>query len=311
MKKLNLYLSIFFLFSIVLIINSCIKASASENNSIENKYYDKRTVSKKTKDFWYDGTAEISSYQLSQARYGESHDGTAVLVYVTEPFSKKNNTKADRPNSKNIPVLKLNKTFKFNTGIYPYSMMNSTFFPFENNNYSLKMASSIQEWCGMTYLEMTNNNHFIFDFNSYFEGASFKNKIINKITLEDDLWSMIRLNPELLPIGKQQIIPSMFFLQLRHKELKTYDATITSKNITDGITDYIIQYPKLKRTLTIKYATDFPHKIIGWEDSHYSGYGNNKKIVTSKAVLIKTIKTDYWNQNRNKDKHWRQKIGLE
>lgn len=41
------------------------------------------------KDYWYAGKAEITSYKLEQARYGELRDGKAVLVYVTEPFYQK------------------------------------------------------------------------------------------------------------------------------------------------------------------------------------------------------------------------------
>ena len=83
----------------------------------------------KKKAYWYNNEAEISSYALSQARYGEVHKGKAVLVYVTEPFSPDKNTKADAPSDGNISVLKLNFMKKFNTGIYPYSMMTSIFFP--------------------------------------------------------------------------------------------------------------------------------------------------------------------------------------
>jgi len=38
--------------------------------------------------YWYQGKAELTSYTLEQARYGEVHPGEAVLVFVTEDFSK-------------------------------------------------------------------------------------------------------------------------------------------------------------------------------------------------------------------------------
>ncbi len=287
------------------------KARYPKENPVAKVAEEKRTVTQEAKKFWYDGKAELSSYTLTQARYGETHKGTAVLVYVTEPFSTASNTKADFSRLENISVLKLNKTLKFNTGIYPYSMMNSTFFPVENGNASLKIASSLQEWCGATYLEMKNEDNFIFDFNSYFEGFTFKNKVLKKEILEDDLWSLIRLNPELLPIGKQRLIPSMFFLRLRNREPKAFDTVIAQEKSQDGISTYILNYPELERKLSIRYTTAFPHTILGWEDTHYSGYGAEKKMQTSKAELLKTIKTDYWNQNHNKDAHWREKLALD
>ncbi|MEM6807488.1 MAG: septum formation inhibitor Maf, partial [Bacteroidota bacterium] len=45
--------------------------------------------------YWYKGEAEISSYKLEQARYGEIHEGHSVLVYVTEDFSKSKQVKLD------------------------------------------------------------------------------------------------------------------------------------------------------------------------------------------------------------------------
>ena len=46
----------------------------------------------KFNDYWYRGEAELNSYTLEQARYGEIHKGEAVLVFVTEvlPWSPYN-----------------------------------------------------------------------------------------------------------------------------------------------------------------------------------------------------------------------------
>src|SRR5688500_17809876 len=82
------------------------------------------------KTYWHAGKAEINSYELSQSRYGEKRDGRAVLIFVTEDFSKKNHVKFDHPEEAvlgKVNVLKLNFTKNFTTGIYPYSMMLSVF----------------------------------------------------------------------------------------------------------------------------------------------------------------------------------------
>ncbi|CAM1344111.1 septum formation inhibitor Maf [Tenacibaculum amylolyticum] len=310
-----IYSYLFFLIAVFTFtgINSCKNSNATESNrSIVPNHINstqKRTVSEAAKKYWFDGKAEISSYQLNQIRYGEIHKGTAALIFVTEPFSKESNTKADYDNDKNIPVLKLNTTKKFNTGIYPYSMMNSTFFPFESESSSIKIASSMQEWCGMTFIEMKNKGDFLFSFNSYFEGNSFKDKKITKAILEDDLWSLIRLNPELLPAGKQRIIPGMFYLNLMHKDFKSYETVITS-TINEDNTIYNITYPELNRTLSIQYKTEFPHNILSWKETYISGYGTNKKTLTTEATLINSIKVDYWNKNQNKDSYLRNTLGL-
>ena len=316
--KINIFgISLISILSILTLLPSF---STCENESVvtdENKttsstqsYSDKRIPSQQAKDYWYDGTAEITSYTLSQARYGELREGTAVLIFVTEPFSKSSNTKADKHKADNVPVLKLNSTKNFLTGIYPYSMMNSTFFPFEDESTSLKIASSMQEWCGISHLEMKNEGKLNFTLNSYFEGESFQNKKIAKDILEDDLLSMIRLNPESLPTGKLNVIPSMFYSRLSHHEIKAYEANITLTKEVDGVNFYKIDYTKTERNITFHYEDAFPHTILGWEEIHYSGYGDNRKLLTTKAERKSTIKSDYWNKNSNADAQLRDELGF-
>src|SRR6187200_267043 len=60
---------------------------------------------------WGDGKAELDGYALTQPRYGQLRQGTAVLVFVTDDFSDSARVKADpgkHPASDVRPVLKLN-----------------------------------------------------------------------------------------------------------------------------------------------------------------------------------------------------------
>ena len=52
------------------------------------------------KNYWFDGTAEISSFKLVQSRYGEAREGEAVLIYVTEDFLTKEQVKANQKSEK-------------------------------------------------------------------------------------------------------------------------------------------------------------------------------------------------------------------
>nr|MBC8451166.1 hypothetical protein [Planctomycetota bacterium] len=57
-----------------------------------------------------------------QARYGEVHAGQAVLIFVTEDLSRSKQVKLDSvagAGDDRVPVLKLNLTKKFDTGVYP------------------------------------------------------------------------------------------------------------------------------------------------------------------------------------------------
>lgn len=268
-------------------------------------------IDPEAKKYWYSGKAEISSYQLSQARYGELHNGKAVLVFVTEPFSTRTNTKADRPQKEDTSVMKLNFTKKFNTGVYPYSMMTSTFYPFEDGKHSFKISSSSQEWCGHTYMEMTNSDQLEFDVRSYFQDEGQFKKKLNKSLLEDDLWTKIRLNPNTLPKGELEVIPSFFYLRLMHKELKAYTCQLDHQKLDGNTAQLNLNYSELERQLSIQYETDFPYRILAWQESYYSGWGAKRQKLTSKAQLIKTIQSDYWNKNSNIDSGLRSELGLD
>src|SRR5262249_10920006 len=47
--------------------------------------------------YWHDGKAELDGYRMTIQRYGRPRMGRAVLVYVTEPFSKSKHVKVDDP----------------------------------------------------------------------------------------------------------------------------------------------------------------------------------------------------------------------
>lgn len=269
--------------------------------------------------YWYGGEAEISSYELKQARYGEIHAGEAVLVFVTEPFSKSKQVKLDdwRDTSEdNVSVMKLNTTRKFLTGIYPYSMMSSTFKPVSYDKYpnTFKVTTSSQEWCGHTFLQLNlQDKKFRLKGFSYFESEGDMDVSVDKTILEDELWTMIRLNPEALPEGNVYLLPGTFYLRLKHKEVKPISATAKSEALRfsdfsdEPHTKYSINYAD--RSLSIYFETAFPHKIIGWEESYASGFGQPRQLTTT-AKRINTIKSAYWEKNGNTDRKIRKELGL-
>ena len=266
-------------------------------------------------EYWYRGEAEISSYKLEQARYGEIHEGHAVLVYVTEDFSKKKQVKLDNAASAGadrVPILKLNLTKKFNTGIYPYSIMQSIFTPVEvdKHPYSLKTTMSSQEWCGHVYAQLNNRkDHYELSSYSYFESEGDVNKELEKAMLEDELWNRIRINPADLPTGKVKLIPSVIHSRLRHRELKAEEANISLEEKA-GKMHYKIAYPAAGRSLEIVFGKSFPHKIFSWEESSKSGYGPNARNLLTKASLMESMNTDYWSKNNTEDLHLRDKLRL-
>lgn len=270
--------------------------------------YPAKPLSSESQSYWFDNTAEITSYKLTQARYGELREGTAVMVFVTEPFSVNYFTKADEHQRGNVQVLKMNMTKNFETGIYPYSMMTSTFYPMDGSASSLKLSSSCQEWCGQTYVEMANKGVFHFDIRSYFQGENKKVSVRNGF-LEDDIWSCIKLHPDALPQGNLWMVPSMFYTRMLHVETKAYPCT---GQLIKGEKQnrYVLHYPDLNRTLEIDFSATFPYEIEAWIERYPDGFGNTKKMLTTEAVKMKSIKTAYWQNNQNFHLPLRDSLGL-
>ncbi len=302
----------------VLVIIACSNIKADENiKSTEKTSTENATsITKPTKElseefkkYWYAGNAEITSYKLEQARYGEMREGKAVLIYVTEDFLAKEQVKADYQNSDNIPVLKLNATKKFNTGIYPYSIMQSTFYPVADNQHAVKISSSMQEWCGHVYAQLNNRKKYELTSHSYFQGEADQSFELNKDILENELWTKIRIDPNQLPQGDLKIIPSLEYCRLKHKEIKAYDAKATLQKDANYNT-YTIEYPKLNRNISITFTASFPYEIESWTETFKSGFGSNAKELVTKATKLKSIKSPYWGKNSNKDEVLRKELGL-
>lgn len=264
-------------------------------------------------NYWYQGKAEIASYELQQVRYGEMRSGSVVLIFVTEDLSRSKLVKLDNPAENRrdaLKVMKLNATRKFNTGIYPYSTMTSVFTPIYMNDdpKTVKLTTTSQEWCGHTFLQATlKGNMYKIQGNSYFESEGDQKYNIKSVITEDELWNRIRLYPVSLPVGNFDILPSSLYCRFKHVPFKPEKAVATNVAGVGKTSIYQIELPELKRTVVIEYNTAFPYEIQGWKESYPEG----GKMMTTTATLKKVIQTDYWKKNKNEDDHWREELGLE
>lgn len=298
----------------VLLLVSCGRQKGTEDElalheAEKNTSNPKKELTENFKKYWYAGDAEITSYRLEQARYGELREGTSVLIYVTEPFLAEKQVKADGHHNDNIPVLKLNSTKKYLTGIYPYSIMSSSFYPVHGNGHAVKVSFSAQEWCGHVYAQINNRSRYEITSHSYFENEADQHFFVDKEILENEIWNQIRVAPKSLPVGEVKIIPSLEYLRLAHKEFKAYDAVATLRQ--SGVNSvYEINYAELERSLAITFSNEFPYGIEGWSETFKSGFGKNAKTMTSKATKLKTLKTAYWKKNGNNGLSLRDSLDL-
>lgn len=289
-----------FFISFILLMASCASPS-QETRSLD--------LSEEFKNYWYSGEAEITSYTLEQARYGEIRKGEAVLIYVTEDFLPKEQVKANSNDAENISVLKLNSTKNFVTGIYPYSIMGSSFYPLNGEEHAVKVSTSIQEWCGQVYMQLNKRDQYNITSHSYFQGEADQDLKLEKVHLENEIWNKLRIDLDDVPTGDFKMIPSFEYLRLSHKDIKAYN--VTGEFFTmDKLNVYSLTYPELNRELKIYISRAFPYSIEKWEETYPSGFGESAKLLTTKAVKKQLIKTDYWNKNSNKNLPLRGKLEL-
>jgi hypothetical protein len=265
--------------------------------------------------YWYPNGAEISRYRLEQARYGGIHEGDAVLIFVTESLNPATQIKADRPSPSDVPVLKLNATRKFFTGIYPYSTLTSVFTPVDApDGLPLKLSTSVQEWCGQVYQQLNlQSDGYRLQSHSYFEGEGDQDALLGRHMPEDGLWNQIRTAPGDLPVGSVRLIPSAVYNRFVHRETQPADA-VGSVEPDNGqslegrtLLRYDLAYQSGRR-LVIAFEEAFPHRIQWWEESYPDRDG---QMVTTRAVRTHTLMVDYWNRHDPADRVLLKQLGLD
>lgn len=256
------------------------------------------------KTYWFDGTAEINSYVLDQSRYGAPREGSAVLIYVTEDFLPEVQVKANQRSESTQTVLKLNRTKNFLTGIYPYSIMTSVFSRLGQSRPLIKTTTSIQEWCGQSYLQLNRKDNLKVKSHSYFEGEADQNLQFQDALTEEELWMWIRTQPDRLPQGNLELLPSFEFIRLKHQPLALYQAEAVLEE-NDSLKTYSLTYPKLQRKLSIRFTKEAPHTIMGWTEQNLKNPDQ-----TTRAQINKTVKLPYWKLNKLGDERFRDSLGL-
>jgi hypothetical protein len=268
-------------------------------------------------DYWYPNGAEISRFELMQARYGEIHAGDAVLIFVTDNMNPDRQVKAERPEASAIPILKLNAVRKFYTGIYPYSMMTSTFAPVDAAAppLPLKVSSSTQEWCGHVYTQLNlRNGRYRVEIHSYFESEADQAYTIAAALPEDAIWTGIRIAPGRLPVGDISLIPGAEYTRLLHRPIRPVPVTAVLQSqegrSLEGrpLAAYEVRFAAGDRTLRIVFERDFPHRIQRWTDSHREPDG---RWLTTTAERTHTILNAYWQHHRNADRRLLPRLGLD
>lgn len=261
------------------------------------------------RDYWFSG-AEISSFELSQSRYGKNHPGHAELIFVTEPFLISKQVKDEsgkrKPAGASTDVLKLNALTTFNTGLYSYRTMTSTFRPIDLEKFphALKSTTSVQDWCGQVFQQFNSKpSGWSVQLRSYFENEADLDSELPDAFLEDEIWITLRLDPAKLPVGEITMIPGSIYTRFHHKPITSSSAT-AKLDLSGKVGLYTLTYPSLRRVLSIGFDKKFPHIIRAWTEITPKGK-------TSAVLGKRLMNVPYWNMHEPSDAAKRKQLDLD
>jgi hypothetical protein len=268
---------------------------------------------------WGDGKAELNGYRLTQPRYGAPRAGTAVYVFVTEDFSDSLRVKADpgrHPASDVYPVMKLNAIRRFQTGIYDYDVMTSTFLRVGPGWPVAKVSFSSREWCGQLWHELLPRDGRVSGvFHSYFDGEADGQddlELPKEGVFEDALPVLLRgCNGEYLEPGESRTIPflpSLLWARLNHKPLAWTRARISREaglsSLAAPAGRYRVTVYKVSvedgRALAFEIEAAPPHRLV-----RQTGPDGEELKLTGSTRLA------YWTLNHPGGERYLRQLGLQ
>jgi hypothetical protein len=273
---------------------------------------------------WGDGYAEVSTYQLVIPRYGEPREGESILIFVSETMSERQRVKADpgrNPKADEFPVMKLNWQKNFQTGMYDYSEMTSSFLglkPMAGRPAGVlaKTSFSRQEWCGHMFAQaLFDASKVRISGTSYFDGDSDLGQTLpyQAEGLSEDalaFWVRGMAGPALQP-GESKSVP--FLTSLRsardaHQPMAWSRINLTRSQTTQKLESGAGEFEV--ETFSAQLANgkgfvyfvekDAPHRIIRWQFT--SG---------ETAELVASDRLKYWELNIPGGEEALRPLGLE
>jgi hypothetical protein len=242
--------------------------------------------------YWPLHKTELNYYRLSQAQDGQLHSGKAVLSFTSDTTSVEK--------SGSFPAFSTNLNRTFHVGRNDYSLLTSVSTPINNPAFprSVQAVSTEQSWTGQRVIQLILQNGG-YQISTDSTGAVNKGYTVDPVVLEDEIWSLIRINPAKLPVGKVSLLSGSLTAQLRRRKLMPMLAQISLTDYEgvlypgEYLQAYTIKYPTNDRTLMIIFERLFPHRIMGWEEI----YQSKDNLLTTRAVLQKTVQTDFHQAN--------------
>jgi hypothetical protein len=236
------------------------KTETSVNNSLPDSV-----------SYWRLGATENSVFVIEQTIDSLKSIGEATLLYSIVPFNTDAQVQSDSVDKEAVSALILNKTVKIGNN----SNLNSVFSPQDIALFphALKAVCTTQKPEGSIFSQLSlQGMSYQLEGKGYLKAQILQDKTLKRNGLEDELWTLIRLDTNALPKGEFEIIPSLSFCQaqtiapkahIANAKILDYSGIETQKK---ALKTYELSYPNLKHTLKITFEATFPHKIVAWEE---------------------------------------------
>ena len=215
-------------------------------------------------DYWKKDKIEITTYELKEDSILVGEGSLTFSIDYVEGVNK----------TDSIQVLHSDFSGKIHKENYDYSAMTSTYSPLNQTlrPHATKVINSVQEPAINSFLELSQiPKSYEIESHNTFKEKTKKHFILERKNLEDELWAKIRMNPNDLPTGDIEIIPSFAYWQSVRKSPNIYEAKAVLKDYLGTeftgkkLKIYSLEYPDLKRNLSIVFEGDFPFEIVGWK----------------------------------------------
>lgn len=261
---------------------------------------------------WSDGRAELATYRGTVMRYGAAREAELVTILVTEPLDRRTLVKDDlAPEGERVQVLKLNAMLRFQTGIYPYSVMTSTFMPvdayFAERFAPAKITLSAQEWCGHVWLGIwPDASGYAMHGLSYFPEDGERSERVEApadTLYEDALLVQLRELDGPFHGGAPFsgfVVPSLWSSRREHAPLRPLAATITRAPAAEEVAEerFVLAFEGGRRT-TFVVERGGEQRLVRIE----SDDGERFELVASERL-------PYWSLNGVGEESARASIGL-
>ena len=216
-------------------------------------------------NYWKNNKIEVTKYELKEDSISI---GESTLTFNIDYVEGVNKTDS-------IQTLRSDFTGKIYKEKFDYSAMTSTYLPLNLSlrPHAMKVVNSVQEPTNNSFLQLSQiPKSYEIIARRTFKGKTNQYFILERKNLEDELFAKIRINPNDLPIGDIEMIPSFAYYQSLRKNPKIHEAKAEMKEYRGieffgkKLKIYTIDYPDLRRNLSIIFETDFPFEIVGWRE---------------------------------------------